>query len=115
MFQETAVASAALQHKDIDLAVSYTVVEGVLKRLQELRSESEVKIVFEKVKERAEVAGIEFADKIPGETRPRKIPTRYKYSSKSTGEDHHPESLEEVYRTRVYYTFVDTITQEMVR
>ncbi|GAA6106326.1 collagen alpha-5(VI) chain-like isoform X1 [Tachysurus ichikawai] len=66
VFQETAVASAALQHKDVDLAVSYTLVEGVLKRLQELRTESEFKVVFEKAKERAEAAGIEFPDKIPG-------------------------------------------------
>ncbi len=115
MFQETAVASAALQRKDVHLAVSHTLVEGVLKRLQELRTESEFKVVFEKAKERAEAAGIEFPDKIPGESRPRKIPARYKYSSKSTGEDHHPENLEEFYRTRVYYTFVDTITQEMLR
>ncbi|CAM4597495.1 unnamed protein product [Leuciscus chuanchicus] len=114
VFQETVFPSAALQRKDVDLVVSYRVVEGVLKRLQELRSESEFKIVFEKAKERAEVAGSEFADKIPGETRPRKIPARYKYSSLSTGEDHHPENLEEFYRTRVYYTFLDTITQEMV-
>ncbi|GAA6081493.1 uncharacterized protein LOC120438905 [Tachysurus ichikawai] len=63
---ETAVASAAIQHKDVDLAVSYTSVEGVLKRLQELRTESEFKVVFEKAKERAEAAGIEFPDKIPG-------------------------------------------------
>ncbi|KAI5085641.1 hypothetical protein C0J45_23658 [Silurus meridionalis] len=33
VFQKTAVASAAFQHKDVDLAVSYTLVEGVLKRL----------------------------------------------------------------------------------
>ncbi len=58
MFQETAVASAARQRKDVDLAVSYTLVEGVLKRLQELRIESEFKVVFEKAKERAEAAGI---------------------------------------------------------
>lgn len=114
VFQETAVASAALPRKDVDLAVSYTVVEGVLKMLQELRTESKFKIVFEKAKEKAEAAGIAFPDKIPGETRPRKIPTRYKYSSKSTGEDHYPENLEEFYRTRVYYTFLRD-GQEMVR
>lgn len=114
VFLETAVASAALQHKDVDLAVLYTLVEGVLKRLQELRTESEFKVVFEKAKEWAEAAESEFPDKIPGESRPRKIPTRYKYSSKST-EDHHPENLEEFYRTRLYYTFLDTIIQEMLR
>lgn len=70
---------------------------------------------MEKAKERAEAAGIEVPDRIPGETRPRKIPARCKYSSKSTGEDHHPENLLEFYQTRVYSTFLDTITQEMVR
>lgn len=77
VFQETAVASAALQHKDVALAVLYTLVEGVLKRLQELRTESEFKVTFEKAKEWAKAAESEFPDKIPGESRPRKIPTRY--------------------------------------
>ncbi|KAF7695180.1 hypothetical protein HF521_006903 [Silurus meridionalis] len=71
VFQETAVASAALQHKDVDLAVSYTLVEQVLKRFQELRTESEFKDVFEKAKERPEAAGIEFPDKIPVSPRAR--------------------------------------------
>ncbi len=114
MFQETAVASAALQHKDVDLAVSYTPGGRSAKKASRTE-DNEFKVVFEKAKERAEAAGIEFPDKIPGESRPRKIPARYKYSSKSTGEDHHPENLEEFYRTRLYYTFLDTITQEMLR
>ncbi len=42
-------------------------MEGVLKRLQELRTESEFKVVFEKAKERPEAAGIEISDKIPGQ------------------------------------------------
>jgi len=33
-------------------------VEGVFKRLQELRTESKFKVVFEKAKEQAEAAGI---------------------------------------------------------
>ncbi len=53
-------------------------MEGVFKRLQELRTESKFKVVFEKAKERAEAAGIEFPDKIPGESRPRKITAMYK-------------------------------------
>jgi len=81
VFQESTVASAGPQCKDVELAVSYTVVEGVIKRLQELRTDSEFKIVFEKANERAEVGGNEFADKISGETRPKKIHARYKYSS----------------------------------
>ncbi len=102
MFQETAVASAALQCKNVDLVVSYGHRSSgrSVKRLLKLRTESEFKVVCEKTKERAEAAGIEFPDKIPGESRPRKIPARYKYSSKSTGEDHHPENLEQFYRTR---------------
>jgi len=51
VFQETTVASVSPQCKDVDLAVSYTVVEGVLKRFQELRTDSEFKIVFEKANE----------------------------------------------------------------
>lgn len=93
----------------MDLAVSYTVVEGVLKRLQELWTESEFTVVFEIAKECAEAAGNELPVKIPGETRPRKLPARHNYSSKSTVEDQHPENLGE------FYTFLDTITQEMVR
>ncbi|GAA6092481.1 zinc finger MYM-type protein 1-like [Tachysurus ichikawai] len=78
VFQETAVASAALQRKYVDLAVIHI---GGRSAKKASRTEDR----------------------------------KYKYSSKSTGEDHHPENLEEFYQTRVYYTFLDTISQEMLR
>ncbi len=72
MFQETAVASAALQRKDVDLAVSHTLVEGVLKRLQELRTESEFKVVFEKQRSGLRLLELSFLTKYPVSQDPEK-------------------------------------------
>lgn len=38
VFLETSLASNALQQKDLDLAAAYSVVDGVLKRVEELRT-----------------------------------------------------------------------------
>ncbi len=45
VFQVSAVASDALQQKDMDLAAAYSIVDGVLKRLAYSRTEEE----FEKI------------------------------------------------------------------
>ena len=57
VFQETAYASNALQQKDLDLAASYRIVDGVLQSLRELRNDEKFQI-FTKVKERAESMAI---------------------------------------------------------
>ncbi len=116
MFQETAVASAALQRKDVHLAVSHTLVEGVLKRLQELRTESEFRL-FEKAKERAEAAGIEFPDKYPVSQDPEK----YLQGISTVPSQQEKTITLRIWRSSteqgvlLYYTFLDTFTQEMLR
>ncbi|XP_064101730.1 zinc finger MYM-type protein 1-like [Macrobrachium nipponense] len=52
---------------------------------------------------------------IPGQGRRRKMPERYKYSATSATEDQQYQSLDEYYRVRVFYVFLDTISQELQR
>lgn len=50
---------------------------------------------------------------IPG--RQRKVPAKLKYTSKSAREDDAVQTLEEYYRGRTYYTFLDRMRQELER
>ncbi|XP_066941006.1 zinc finger MYM-type protein 1-like [Macrobrachium rosenbergii] len=94
VFQETAYASNALQLKDLDLAASYRIVDGVLQSLRELRNDEKFQEIFTKVKDRAESMAINLPSVIPGQGRRRKMPERYKYSATSaTTEDQQYQTL----------------------
>ncbi|XP_066970147.1 zinc finger MYM-type protein 1-like [Macrobrachium rosenbergii] len=116
VFQETAYASNALQLKDLDLAASYRIVDGVLQSLRELRNDEKFQEIFTKVKDRAESMAINLPSVIPGQGRRRKMPERYKYSATSaTTEDQQYQTLDDYYRVRVFYVFLDKISQELQR
>lgn len=66
VFNETAIASASLQRKHLDLSASYTIVEGVIQKVKTMRKDEEFKVFFSKAKGQAEAAGIGVPDKIPG-------------------------------------------------
>ncbi|XP_064113321.1 zinc finger MYM-type protein 1-like [Macrobrachium nipponense] len=58
---------------------------------------------------------IDLPSGIPGQGRRRKMPEIYKYSATSATEDQQYQSLDEYYRVRVFYVFLDTISQELQR
>lgn len=47
IFNETVIASAMLQRKNLDLSASYT-VEGVIQRVKAMRTDEEFKVLFTK-------------------------------------------------------------------
>ncbi|KAK0138849.1 Zinc finger MYM-type protein 1 [Merluccius polli] len=109
IFNETAIASAALQRKNLDLSASYTIVEGVIERVKAMRTDEE----FKKGKPRA--AGIEVPEEIPGQARRRKVPQKYNFGSKSATEDYQAQDLEEHYRGKVFFSFLDRLSHELHR
>ncbi|XP_068242634.1 uncharacterized protein [Palaemon carinicauda] len=112
---DPAYASNALQQIDFDLAASYRIVEGVLQSLRELRNDEKFQETFTNVKERDESMTIDLPSGIPGQGRRRKMPERYKHSATSATEDQQYQSLDEYYRVRAFYVFLDTISQELQR
>ncbi|KAK1885952.1 Zinc finger MYM-type protein 1 [Dissostichus eleginoides] len=115
VFLETSMASNALQQKYLDMAAAYTVVDGVLRRVQELRTDEQFTEIFMKATTAAEALDIEIPEQIPGQGRRRKVPEKFKYSSTSANEDHHVLTLEEYYRGKLYFTFLDILRQELER
>ena len=99
----------------VKLTTSYTIVEGVIQRVKAMRKDEEFKVLFLKAKGNSEAAGIEVPDEIPGQARRRKVPQKYKYSTKSATEDYQAQDLEEHYRGKVFFTFLDTLSQELHR
>ncbi|XP_068203621.1 zinc finger MYM-type protein 1-like [Palaemon carinicauda] len=108
-------ASKARYRKDFALAASHRIVDGVLQSLKELRNDEKFQEIFTYVKERAESMATDHPSEIPGQGRRRKRPERYKYSATSATEDQQYQSLDEYYRMRVSYVFLDTISQELQR
>lgn len=113
VFLETACASSDLQKEDLDLGAEYDIVCGIVTRLRDLRTEEEFKSIYERATSHAEAAGIDVPDVIPGHGRRRKIPAKLMQCSKSATEDHEPRTLEEFYRVRLFYTFLDVCLQEL--
>ncbi|KAI4799932.1 hypothetical protein KUCAC02_016470 [Chaenocephalus aceratus] len=111
VFLETSMAYNALQQKDLDLAAAYTVIDGVLRRGQVLRTDEKFTEIFMK----AEALDIEIPEQIPGQGRCWKVPEKFKYSSTSANEDHHVLTLEEYYRGKLYFTFLYILRQELER
>lgn len=78
IFNETAIASVKLLRKKFDLTASYTIAVGFIQRVKGLRMEA---------------AGTEVPEEIPGQARRRKVPQKYKYSSKSVTKEYQIQDL----------------------
>lgn len=113
VFQVTAVASDALQQKDMDLAAAYSIVDGVLKRLAYSRTEEEFENIYKQATEKAASVGLDPPSEVPGQARRRKVPEKFKFAATSATTDHAFPTLLEYYRVKVYYVFVDTMIQEL--
>lgn len=111
VFMETSVASKILQQNDLDLAAAYAVLDGVMKRTVELRTDSQFSQIYSTATTIAEEHDINIPAIIPG--RRRKVPAKLKYTSKSATLDDEAQTLEEYYRGRLYYTFLDRLRQEL--
>ncbi|KAJ8352460.1 hypothetical protein SKAU_G00239360 [Synaphobranchus kaupii] len=115
IFQVTATASDALQQKDMDLAAAYKIVDGVLQRLAHSRTEDEFEKMYEQATEKAASVGLDPPSEVPGQARRRKVPEKFKFAATTATVDHAFATLQEYYRVKVYYVFVDTMTQELQR
>lgn len=115
IFQVTAVASDALQQKDMDLAAAYSIVDGILKRLAYSRTEEEFENIYKQATEKAASVGLDPPSEVPGQARRRKVPEKFKFAATSATTDHAFPTLLEYYRVKVYYVFVDTMIQELQR
>uniref|UniRef100_A0A4W5JYP4 HAT C-terminal dimerisation domain-containing protein n=1 Tax=Hucho hucho TaxID=62062 RepID=A0A4W5JYP4_9TELE len=113
VFMETSVASKVLQQDDLDLDAAYSVLDGVLERVVELRRDNQFSQIYNTATTIAEENDISIPTNIPG--RQRKVPAKLKYTSKSAREDDAVQTLEEYYRGRTYYTFLDRLRQELER
>uniref|UniRef100_A0A669EY62 DUF4371 domain-containing protein n=1 Tax=Oreochromis niloticus TaxID=8128 RepID=A0A669EY62_ORENI len=116
IFQVTATASDALQKKDIDLAAAYKIVDGVLQSLDHSRTEEEFEKIYEQAREKAASVGLDPPSEVPGQARRRKVPAKFKFAATTaTADDHAFTTPQEYYCVKVFYVFVDTMTQELLR
>ncbi|XP_051797021.1 zinc finger MYM-type protein 1-like [Acanthochromis polyacanthus] len=115
IFQMTAMASDALQQKDIDLAAAYKIVDGVFQRLAHTRTEEEFENMYQQATEKAASVGLDPPNEIPGQARRRKMPAKFKVIATAATADHTFPTLQDYYRVKVYYAFVDMMTQELQR
>ncbi|KAJ8395859.1 hypothetical protein AAFF_G00027420 [Aldrovandia affinis] len=105
----------ALQQKDLDHSTAYKVIDKVLDTLKTNRYEEEFKTIFENASEKAESLDIPIPTVVPGQGRKRKIPVHFQHSTTPAKVSHQLKSVEEYYWIKVYYTFLDTMTQELHR
>ncbi|XP_061909659.1 zinc finger MYM-type protein 1-like isoform X1 [Entelurus aequoreus] len=115
VFDVTALASDALQNQSIDLSTAYSVVGGVTDTLSNLRTEEQFSKLFKNATEKAEASEISIPTVPPGQKRQRKVPAKYKHSSTAATESHSFKSVEEYYRVKMYYPFLDVLSQELHR
>lgn len=115
IFQVTAMASNALQQKDMDLGAAYKVVNGVLQELAHSRTEEKFDNMYKQATEKAASVGLDPPTEIPGQARRRKMPAKYKFTATTATFDHTFPTLQDYYRVKVYYVFVDTMTHELRR
>ncbi|KAI4815924.1 hypothetical protein KUCAC02_006047 [Chaenocephalus aceratus] len=92
-----------------------TIKERFLQLCDELRTDEQFTEIVMKATTAAEALDIEIPEQIPGQGRCRKVPEKFKYSSTSANEDHHVLTLEEYYRGKLYFTFLDILRQELER
>lgn len=110
VFEVTALASDALQNCEIDLSTAYTVVDGVKDTMSNLRTEEQFGKLFKSATEKAEAAGISIPKEPPGQQK-----AKYSQSTGAATESHSFQSVEEYYRVKVYYSFLDVLSQELQR
>lgn len=65
-------ASNALQRQDLDLAAAYTVANGVINRMNTMRTEEQFKEIYHNATIQAETRGINMPEEIPGQARRQK-------------------------------------------
>ena len=63
---ETAIVSKILQEENLDLQAACKLIDGVLKRLDELNHGNEFKVIYQKSVNQANDAGIVVPTQIPG-------------------------------------------------
>lgn len=115
VFEVTALASDALQNCDIVLSTAYTVVDGVKDTMSNLRTEEQFGKLFKSATEKAEAAGISIPKEPRGQQRQRRDPAKYRKSTGAAAERHSFQSVEDYYRVKVYYYFLDVLSQELQR
>lgn len=115
VFEVTALASDALQNCNIDLSTACTVVDGLMDTLSNLRTEEQFGKLFKSATEKAEAAGISIPTVPPGQQRQRRVTAKYRQSTNVATESHSFQSVEDYYRGKVYYSFIDVLSQELKR
>ncbi|KAJ3609502.1 hypothetical protein NHX12_024023 [Muraenolepis orangiensis] len=66
---------------DFDLSTAYTVVDGVIDTLSNLRTEEQFGKLFKSATEKVEAGGISIPTVPPGQQRQRKVPAKYRQST----------------------------------
>lgn len=78
------------------------------------RTEEQFPQLFKNASENAEASGISIPTIPPGQNRQRKVPAKYAHSSTAT-ESHCFKTVEEYFRVKVFYPFLDILSQELHR
>ncbi|KAI4799988.1 hypothetical protein KUCAC02_016526 [Chaenocephalus aceratus] len=113
VFKVTAVASDSLQEEGLDHSTAYKVIDGVLRTLQTMRSEERFGEIFKCASEKAESLDI-VPTEVPGQ-RKRKVPMRLQHGPTVSQVGAQFESVEAYFRSTVYYSFLDSMTEELNR
>ena len=115
VFIVTATASNLLQQQDLDSQAAFTIIDGILKNINDLKTEKQFNSLYQNAVQQANDTDIKVPDKIPGQSRQRKVPTGFRDSLRSTTEDQPLQNLEEFYRLKVYNIFLDSLDKEIRR
>ncbi|CAM4573629.1 unnamed protein product [Leuciscus chuanchicus] len=75
------------------------------------KSEINLRGVVTQATEKAASVGLDPLSEVPGQARRRKVPEKFKFAATSTTTEHVFPTLQEHYRAKVYYVFVDTDTR----
>lgn len=82
-----------------------------MQRLTHSRTEEEFEDNYKKATEKAASVGLDPPSEVPEQARRRKVPAKFRLDAKSAMVDHAFPTLQEYYRSKVYYVFVDTMTK----
>lgn len=80
-----------------------------------MRSEEKFGEIFGYASEKAVSLGIRVPTVVPGQERKRKVPVRFQHSPTVSQVGAQFESVEAYFRSSVYFTFLDTMTEELNR
>ncbi len=84
-------------------------------RLAYSRTEEEFEKIYKQATDKAASMGLDLPSEVPGQSRRRKVPEKFKFAATSATTDHAFPTLQEYYCVKVYYVFVDTMIQELQR